>query len=817
MSVVYTACVDMRLKSLAVFALTCVIVPLPALAQPSPAAPRAAQREEEASEEIIVTGQRERGAVVSDIKPEVRLTGGDVRALGVSNIAELLREIAAQTGSDRGTGGAPVVLINGLRITSFAEIRDLPTEAIARLDVFPEELALKFGYRADQKVVNIVLRRRFKALTTELEPTFSTQGGRQSGKGQANLLRIGSTGRTALDAQYQHDTPLLQSERNIAPVIGADGIDQRPYRTLLPRADSFALNGTVVRPLSDKISFTLNGRLQYNSSQSSLGAFLAAGAMTPSVLLRNSDLLAGHFGFGLNGALGAWQWNFASNYDVSSGLTLTDRGRPVRDRARTVTQDSDNQLIISGSPFKGPAGPISASFKAGYEIIHLKGQSIRSGAVSDQAVSRRDASGQASFDIPLASRKTGFLRPLGNVSANLNFALDNLSDFGTLTTLGYGLTWSPIAPLELIASVTDQDGAPSPQQLGNPQTVTPNVQIFDFTRGTNAIISRIDGGNPALIADNRNVFKLGLTFKPIKTVDLSLIANYTNIRTRNLIASFPTPTPALEAAFPDRFVRDAAGQLISIDSRPVNFASATREQLRWGISFSKRLGPAPPPGSFDALRAQNGGGGRSSDGSADRARGEGSGQGGGQGGGQGAGQGAGQGGGRGFGGGRSPRVQFALYHVWRFKDSLLIRDGVPKLDLLNGSAIGNGGGQPRHEVEVQAGFAKNGLGVRFNGMWQSGTIVRGGPSPLGGTAGDLSFSSTATVGLRLFADLGQQKTLANAHPWVKGLRISVSVDNLFNSRLSVRDANGLTPVNYQPDFLDPLGRTIRITVRKIFF
>jgi phosphoribosylformylglycinamidine (FGAM) synthase PurS component len=33
----------------------------------------------------------------------------------------------------------------------------------------------------------------------------------------------------------------------------------------------------------------------------------------------------------------------------------------------------------------------------------------------------------------------------------------------------------------------------------------------------------------------------------------------------------------------------------------------------------------------------------------------------------------------------------------------------------------------------------------------------------------------------------------------------------------VRDAAGATPISYQPAFLDPLGRTVRISLRKLFF
>ena len=79
-----------------------------------------------------------------DIPPEIQLNQADIRAYAVSSVADLLTELAPQTGSGRGSG-MPVVLLNGRRISSFAEIRDLPTEAIERVDILPEEVALKYG------------------------------------------------------------------------------------------------------------------------------------------------------------------------------------------------------------------------------------------------------------------------------------------------------------------------------------------------------------------------------------------------------------------------------------------------------------------------------------------------------------------------------------------------------------------------------------------------------------------------------------------------------------------------------------------------
>ena len=188
-------------------------VPVPT---PAPTAP-AAQAEDAVSDEpdIIVQGSRNLpGAVIGDIPPEQQLGPADIRSYGVSSVADLLTELGPQTRS--GVGGAPVVLLDGKRIAGFQEIRDIPTEAIARVDILPEEVALKYGYRADQKVVNIVLRRRFRATTAEVADRQATEGGRNSPQLELDRLQIRNGGRLNLHSEYQQSSALTEAERNIA-------------------------------------------------------------------------------------------------------------------------------------------------------------------------------------------------------------------------------------------------------------------------------------------------------------------------------------------------------------------------------------------------------------------------------------------------------------------------------------------------------------------------------------------------------------------------------------------------------------------------
>jgi outer membrane receptor protein involved in Fe transport len=139
-----------------------------------------------------------------------------------------------------------------------------------------------------------------------------------------------------------------------------------------------------------------------------------------------------------------------------------------------------------------------------------------------------------------------------------------------------------------------------------------------------------------------------------------------------------------------------------------------------------------------------------------------------------------------------------------------IGSGQPEIDYLNGDAAGSGGGTPRHQVEAQAGWANNGLGARLGANWRSGTTV----DTL--TGDDLHFSPLATFDLRLFANPGDIPEVAVKHPWLRATQFRLEVNNLFNSRPKVHDAAGNVPLSYQPDLLDPLGRTIMISFRKLF-
>ncbi|CAM3055324.1 hypothetical protein SPAN111604_01460 [Sphingomonas antarctica] len=850
------------MKNLLLAATALTMIPAAAWTQTTPTpAPTGAGNvpaAEDEGEEIVVTGQRERGAVVGDIKPELQLNAGDVRALGVSSIGDLLTELGPQLQSGR--GGTPVVLLEGRRIASFREIATIPAEAIQRVDILPEEVALKYGYTADQKVMNIVLRQRFRAITAEVGTRLVTDGGGARGEGEADLLTINRGGRFNIHAEVQNTNAITEAQRGIGLTDGSGF-----YRTLAPDQQTFTMKALMAKNLPDNVQLTLSGQIDTTDATRTFG--LQSSTLTlpansaynmtasPVTLTRGFDQFAplgadastisAAAGLTLSGSIDKWQWNFTGTYDHDEAETLTGRGFDATafqaavaagtpgldpraaiplsyyngnpaDRANSRSDVGKLDYTMSGSPLRLPAGEANITARIGAQLSGFTSNSVRSGVTAGSNVSRQIGDAQINVDLPITSRRNDVLSAIGDLSINGNATVRRLSDFGWQRTYGYGLTWSPVPRLSINASHIDDDAAPSPQQLGNPVITLSNVRAFDFVTGNQVTVTQITGGNPNLRASNRLSDRIGANWTPFEKTQLNLSVDFTRESVTNPITGLPPATLASQLAFPGRYQRDGAGNLFRIDTRTVNLAETNRSQIRWGFNFSKPLKASQA--SQDAIRAafqrarESGQrptsifGSQGGPGGPDGGRPPGDGP-------PRAGGGGGRGGG-GFGGPGGPgagRLSLSVYHTIHLTDRATLAAGQAPIDLLRGGTLGSGG-QPRHEVEVQAGYSKAALGFRATANWQSATRVYGSS---GLTADDLNFGSLATVGFRVFASA--PPTLALKHPWLRGTRIQLIVDNVFNERQRVTDGTGITPIAYQPGYIDPLGRTVRITLRKLLF
>ena len=80
----------------------------------------------------------------------------------------------------------------------------------------------------------------------------------------------------------------------------------------------------------------------------------------------------------------------------------------------------------------------------------------------------------------------------------------------------------------------------------------------------------------------------------------------------------------------------------------------------------------------------------------------------------------------------------------------------------------------------------------------------------------LDYRSFTRFDFRLFADFGDRPALRRAAPWLGATRISLELTNLFDARPRVRDDSGRAPPGLQPHYLEPLGRSLRLSLRRPF-
>lgn len=963
----------------------------PAALAPAPQTPQQTppeEAEEAAGEDIVVTGQL-RGAVPGDVKPEIQLNPADIRAYGASNVTELMTALSAQLGSGSGRGDEqPVILLSGRR-SNIAEIRNLPTEAIERIDILPEEAALQFGYGANQKVVNFVLRRRFMGLTSVLEGAMPTAGGNSWQNANINLNKIRRSERLELDVKYSQNSGILESERGVtrapqtlfdtvgnitgfgggeidpalsalagtpvtvagapASAIGApptlaafaananqaNAADLTPYRTLSGGGGAgpgpgfgatpqkkFEISGTYTPAISDKVSATATVGFTTTHSDALLGlpsATLRLPAGNPfspfsndvqlfryydnlAPLARSSDNRTINGNLTVNGTtapwLASWGWSLQASYDYRETSSATTTGvdatlaqalLDARDpgfnpfgpispslvslRPDQLSKSNNSRAVVDfstyGSLFALPAGNVRASVRVAGRSEDQHSESWIANRFQSGDVARDTASIRGNITLPLTSRRNAVLDAIGDLSLTGNLEVEQLSDFGRLTSTTYGLSWSPIPQIQANVSIVDDRNAPDADQLGNPVLVTPNRRVYDFVRNESVDIIAISGGNPLLLADSRHTFNARVRIKPFTETNLSINASYSDQHFRNPTKSFPGATAEIEAAFPDRFVRGPDGRLISIDYRPINYASSDRSVFQWGVDFSipisspqakrmqerrtafqaamaesRRTGQPLPPeftaqleqfrrlGQQQSLfggnqrRTGQGGAGQgqplgrppeqgqaTQDQGRDRGEGQTQGPGGGgfRGGPGGGGRAFGGGGGRGGFGGGGNLIRFTLNHSWVLKDEAVIRPGLPVLDQLDGSS---GQGIAAHRINALAAVKRDAWLLQATANWQSESRQMTGPL---GSQTRLNFGSLAKIGLLTEFNPGQDVDFLLKNPWLRGSRIQLRVDNLFDARQRVTDENGEVPSAFAPNLIDPLGRVVRLTFRKQFF
>jgi hypothetical protein len=713
---------------------------------------------------IIVTGYRlPDGLDGAQLIDQVGV--GDIAGYGDDSLADLLADMDREDDA-AGEDSRPLILLNGKRVFNLSQIADLPTESVRRVEVFAAPAALRFGGSSTQKVMNFVLRNRYRSEKASAGGGFATEGGGQRADAGLSMTRVDGDNRSTVGAMASGARRLLESERGIhSRVTGFDAIlDQGRFRTLAPEQRRYALNGTIARRLG-AASLSVNAGGTFDRGRSLFGLPELDGVVIDDRPLEQEVRnLGGYVTVEANQDVGRWSLSGTGEYGYRDARSVTDRSRAasadiVTDRARATTNTGGLVAVVSGPLVDAPAGPIRVSVRGDLTRSLLDDRLAGTGPAGSSHLARTDAGTWVDVELPIARRKDGSRGLPGGLSAHLNAGIRSVSGVRTLHSLGATLSWVPREGVIVAASLKEDRQPPSLVQLGAPVIATSNVPYFDYVRGETVEVTHLSGGNPELDADRRKTLTISASAVPFGPGVLRIGADYKRSRIEGPIASLPAGTADIQAAFPERFVRDSDGALVAVDDRLVNFARERREQLHWGFLLRHSL-------------EENGG----EPGDGDDGNG----------------------------------IRLSFDHTWYLTDEVQLRPGLPELDLLHGDPKGEYGGQPRHLLQWELGAFWHGMGARLSGSWHSGTHVHGGAD----TAADgLRFSTLMQNELRLFTDLGDRLP---GEYWARDLRVSLTADNLLNQRQKVRDANGDTPFRFRPGYLDPFGRTVRLELRKIF-
>lgn len=754
---------------------------------------------------IIVTGKRWGQA---DIASERELDEDDIGAYGADNIGELVRDIAPLID---GSGDVPVLLVNGKRISDPSEITGYPPEALAKLAILPPEAASRYGYASGQRVVNLELKKHFVSWAADTGVTVPTAGGRYSAQLSASRSVIDRNMRWNASASLSRDTALLKSERDIPvsdhdvalgqSVVGGNApIDPHRFETLAASGRTARFNAGLTHPIG-KFSGAFNiGASRTESNQlvgmpiasifvpSSPNALMVSQRIRDAALESNQASTAFNMGASLSGPVAGWQTSLSVRYSRNSGSNLYERGYDasavqhivdggtpgfdpfgpwpdlplLADRTKTRSSNFGANLNISKPILTLPAGPMTTSL-----TVNASSYQSRTGTFSASNGSGRlnrsrgrQADGQISFNIPVASRAQNILAPLGDISLDVSGAVRRASGAGTYYRLHGGARWSPFTFIDLRASVDHEHNEPAFDQLrgARMEIIT---RMFDFARQEYVQPLRIFGGNPDLRGGSRRTFALNAMIRPFKDDLATFNIGYQRNVARDGITAFPALTPEIEAAFSERVIRDASGRLVAIDSRPVNIAHDVNAQLSSGLALrwteKAKTGDDAPPSSAIF---------------------------------------------------KPWMVSATINHRWLLKSETLIRDGLPVIDQLNGS------GQSRHSVNFQIVASKRGMGATLDGNWNASSYVRGGTA---GSGMMFRYPASTLFNLSLFAEPEHLLAVREGRWWASDLRVSLDIQNLLNGyRRMDYVGPGTPPKALSRDEIDPIGRTVRLTVRKRF-
>jgi hypothetical protein len=150
--------------------------------------------------------------------------------------------------------------------------------------------------------------------------------------------------------------------------------------------------------------------------------------------------------------------------------------------------------------------------------------------------------------------------------------------------MGYdsNASWSPVDGLQFDIN---RNVIGSPGGSASVLSIQTDVLVFDPRTHQDVRVTQLSGSNPDLRSSTTTSTDLRATYMH-RLLSTSVAGGRLQCHQDQQSVLDPTLSDIAESAFPDHFLRDASGQLVQVDTRPVNALRQSDSRLSLNLHLS---------------------------------------------------------------------------------------------------------------------------------------------------------------------------------------------------------------------------------------
>ena len=533
------------------------------------------------ADELLVTGTRIRGAAVASTV--IRTTRDDIRNLGLTDLGQVIRSIpqsygggqnpgvgqAVPSASGSNTGGgssinlrglgsdATLTLLNGHRLPYAAALQSvdvsvIPVQILDRIEIVPDGASALYGSDAVAGVANIILKRDYDGLESNIVLGTATDGG--DFQQQYGLLggKSWAGGGFAVAYEYGHTSEISADDRD----YGAG----HPALTLMPRDEHHNVVASAHQRLGGGLTASLDGFYNVRWSgnffptgpaaapASQISHFVSkdrAYALSPSLDLA----LPADWRLALSASLGREKVDYSQTACKSGGCTSNGAGFYRNDEHGAELSADGPVARLQGGTVKLAAG--AGVHHIGFRRFNGMGSLLN----TNHGQSDYYAFGEVSLPFVGTGNCSRLVRSLVATAA---IRYERYPGIGAVATPKLGLVYGITDDLDLRGSWGKSFRAPTLYQEYQPRSIYLYPPAALGGQGYSAAASTLVvlGGNPALRPERADTWSAGADIHPHILPGLDIGVSYFSVHYKDRIV---TPIEALSVALADP---GAAGQVM---------------------------------------------------------------------------------------------------------------------------------------------------------------------------------------------------------------------------------------------------------------